>query len=524
MTPFSQKTLCLRFGLYRCSGITAKSSLVTMVKLWLPSPPLINAHNEQRNDEEHASPEAQPFGLRRAERGYGSTIGLPTFLTSSSSRSVRSAYDTIATSIPERLPESQASEAHSIRFQVVVWHVGPMDSVLGKVDVRFRVTIFWNAIPYLRPCKDGYHASSSVRSDTTNTRDSIVKVWTMYGRQRAYERTLHDNLSPESSPVAENHKKSSRIRYVDVPPVSILNAIDFEVLGGDPEVCVVQEESRLMRWSCLYKASLTQADWNVANFPHDSHNLVLKFGILKDRRAGKRWDRNIWKLGLATEDDTQGSIRVPEGLLVEHVRVPEFSYDVARGLDFEFVPLNFGASRPLNSNAENGSNKDQLNGREQDNCDTCLQVKLHVQRDSAYYDRNIIPLLTALNLVGISTLALAPSKFGSRGQIIVATAFVEIGLRMTLDSRLPHVGYQIKMQVVLNNFFFGLLFLVLGSSINYLVLNYDMQQKEQEPRCCYHITMWLDVGLAITELLHVLWNLTLYFGWNPGQLCDYAID
>jgi hypothetical protein len=36
--------------------------------------------------------------------------------------------------------------------------------------------------------------------------------------------------------------------------------------------------------------------------------------------------------------------------------------------------------------------------------------------------------------------------------------------------------------------------------------------------------MWLDVGLAITELLHVLWNLTLYFGWNPGQLYDYAID
>ena len=52
----------------------------------------------------------------------------------------------------------------------------------------------------------------------------------------------------------------------------------------------------------------------------------------------------------------------------------------------------------------------------------------------------------------------------------LAISFVEMGVRMTLDSRLPIVGYQIKMQQVLNGFFYGLLFLTLESSGNYLLL------------------------------------------------------
>lgn len=205
-----------------------------------------------------------------------------------------------------------------------------------------------------------------------------------------------------------------------------------------------------MKWSCLYKASLAQEHLHVANFPHDSHDLVLRLGILKHRQNRKRWDRRRWKLALATSEDTQDTIRVPHGLVVDHVQVPGFSCQKSK-LQFNVVPMEFG-----------GETEDMLP-------DQCLQVKLRVKRDSSYYDRNIIPLLAALNVVAISTIALTADRFGDRGEMQLAISFVEMGVRLTLDSRLPIVGYQIKMQRVLNNFFYGLLFLTLESSVNYII-------------------------------------------------------
>lgn len=67
----------------------------------------------------------------------------------------------------------------------------------------------------------------------------------------------------------------------------------------------------------------------------------------------------------------------------------------------------------------------------------------------------------------MSTIVLDPSEFGSRGEIILAIAFVSIGIRLTVDSKLPQVGYQIKMQRILNRFFYTLLFLHLESSLVY---------------------------------------------------------
>lgn len=204
----------------------------------------------------------------------------------------------------------------------------------------------------------------------------------MYGRQRAYERELKDVIEGE--------------RIVYVPPVSILNAVDFEVLG-EPEVCLISRSKMLMKWSCLYKASLTQDHLRVQHFPHDSHDLVLRLGILKHRQNRKRWDRRKWTIGLATADDTQDTIRVPHGLVVDHVLVPGFSYRKG-ALKFEIVPMEFG-----------GETEDMTP-------DQCLQVKLRVNRDSSYYDRNIIPLLAGLNIVAISCIALEARKFGARGK------------------------------------------------------------------------------------------------------------
>jgi len=168
---------------------------------------------------------------------------------------------------------------------------------------------------------------------------------------------------------------------------------------------------------------------------------------MKHRQPGRRWDRRKWKLGLATEQDVQDTIRIPHGLVVDHVQVPEFSFDHTKDLSFEIIPLKYGPD-------------------EMDN-DECLQVKLHVRRDSGYYDNNILPLLAMLNISGVVTLTLEPLEFGSRGEILTAIAFVSIGLRLSVDTKLPNVAYTIKMQTILNRFFYTLLVLHMESSLVY---------------------------------------------------------
>jgi hypothetical protein len=191
-----------------------------------------------------------------------------------------------------------------------------------------------------------------------------------------------------------------------------VNAVDHEVIG-EPEVCRLNTEENLMKWTCLYKASLLQDNMQVAEFPHDSHDLVLRLGILKHRQRKKRWDKNKWKIDLATRDDTDGTISNPYGTIVDHVKVPGFSYG-SEELQFELIPLDFGSQSGV-------STRDQY-----------LQVKLRVTRESSYIDRNIIPLLAALNMVAICTLALDAASFGARGEMILAISFVEIGIQLTV--------------------------------------------------------------------------------------------
>lgn len=343
----------------------------------------------------------------------------------------------------------------AIRFQVVLWHVGEVDAVLGKVDMRFRITLFWN-VPEAGDKKVGYGMHNPFHK----------KIWAMIGRQRAYERELNE--------IGEGN------RLVYVPPLSILNAIDFEVLG-DPEVCLLDEEKKLMKWSCLYKASMLQENLQVNNFPHDNHELVMRFGILKHRSPGKRWDRSHWTLGLATKEDTQESIKVPRGLIVEHVKVPGFSYKKDK-MTFDFVRFDLGGKH-----------------------DSCLEVKVGVSRDSSYYDRNIIPLLSALNLATLSILVMDADQLGNRGEIILAAAFVEIGIRLTIDSRLPIVGYQIKIQMVLNNFFYGLLYLVCESAVVYTMFKAGFP----------HETIKIvDCVCAVLGSIHLFTVMGLYYCYN----------
>lgn len=190
---------------------------------------------------------------------------------------------------------------------------------------------------------------------------------------------------------------------------------------------------------------------------------------------------------MATKDDTHDTIETPHGTIVDHVKVPGFIHD-SKGLEFDFLPLDFG------------SNKD-INGQ-----DHCLQVKFRVRRESSYYDRNIIPLIAVLNIVGVCLLALTPEDFGERGECYLAAAFVEIGIRMTVDGRLPLVGYQIKIQWVLNNFFYGLLFLVIESSAAYILFLQGLEEASKR----------LDICAAVLETVRMVTALCIYFLGSGG--------
>lgn len=395
---------------------------------------------------------------------------------------------------------TQYSSCKTVRFQVVVWYIGPIgtnvcalpcadmsyhldrisntlisfllisflpDAVLNIVTMKFRLTIFWNA-PQGKE-HDAMALGGYGTYDETNKR-----VWTMHGRQRAYQRELSEILP------------GSRLVYV--PPISILNAVDFNILG-DPEVCLVNADNQVMKWTCMYKATLIQDQIRVSQFPHDKHELVLKLGIMKHRQADKRWDKAKWKLGLATAQDSQRTIRIPHGLVVDHVKIPEFSFDRSQGLVFEILPLLYGA---------------------ESSADECLTVKLAVKRESGYYDKNIIPLLAMLNFVGVSTLVLDATEFGSRGEILLAVAFVAIGIRMTVDSKLPNVGYQIKLQRILNEFFYLLLALHIESSIIYALLDrYGWSE--------FSTTMINDVTMILALIYNGILLANYYWDWGAER-------
>eukprot|EP00978_Attheya_sp_CCMP212_P016031 scaffold41696_cov53-Attheya_sp.AAC.2 len=375
--------------------------------------------------------------------------------------------------------QKSSLEHSTLRFQVVVWYVGPVDVMQGTVTMKFRVTLFWNDPESINlPGSRGADGDEQQQLQSPTIASTAgMSHWVMQGRQRAIEHQIG----------SQAHFVG---RAVDVPPISIINAVSFDVIG-QPEVSLLRRNSGLMTWSCLYNAVLLQNDLRVDKFPHDEHFLRLKFGILVHRREGGRWDRRTWKLGLASERDSQGSTRIPHGLMVDHVKVPSFTYDKAKGLDFHFVPLGYGA----------GSTGDD---------ELCLEVKLKVYRESSYYDANIMPILVILDVVAVSFLWLDAEAFFQRGLLLLNIAFLEIGIRMTVDSYLPSVGYQIKMQTILNTFFYRLLCLTLESAgVYYLVTRNDWTNEEANR---------LDSVSAVAALLLTCVTLSVYYRDKKGPL------
>ena len=194
-----------------------------------------------------------------------------------------------------------------------IWHVGNVDVCQGTVTMRFRITLFWNDAS----SRGGVTPSAATHSRATASTSADPQPhpdapttdggWIMHGRQRACRHALHS--------------ETTILETIPVPPVSILNAVTFDVLG-DPEVTLLDPSTRLFRWSCMYNATLFQGDhMRVDAFPHDAHQLKLKLGVLAHRGKGSVWDRAVYAFGLATADDSQGSTKIPHGLVVDHVTV-----------------------------------------------------------------------------------------------------------------------------------------------------------------------------------------------------------
>jgi hypothetical protein len=347
-----------------------------------------------------------------------------------------------------------------IRFQVVIWNIGKLDVVSGSVTMTFRVSLFWN---------DTTRDDGSQFADDGSATVNSMNVWKMHGRQKAFQQELKD----------------IPIKALEVPPLSILNVSTFETIGA-ADVDMLREDTRLMRWTCMYRATVVQDNLRVDDFPHDAHDIHLKLGILSARGQGKAWDRRVWKLALATVDDTQCSTRIPHGLIVDQARLPGFSYNKERGLDFQFCAL------------DHGNNTSQQNDD-----DMYLKIALNVLRQSGYYDKNIVPLLALMNVVAVSVLTFEDTEFFYRGLITLNIAFVEMGIRMTTDAHLPSVGYEIRLQRILNEFFVVLMLLVLEAMSVYVLRTYF----NVDP----NVTRLIDWMMGIFALSHNVWTLTQYY-------------
>jgi len=120
-----------------------------------------------------------------------------------------------------------------------------------------------------------------------------------------------------------------------------------------------------------------------------------------------------------------------------------------------------------------------------------------------------MPLLSVLNLVSISILTLDAENYFQRGLMSLNIAFVEVGLRMALDSHLPNVGYQIKLQKILNTYFYSILSIVLESS----VLKFLIENGEWDSAS----TRKIDLGWAIFLLLNQAYLTLIYTSFDSWR-------
>ena len=107
----------------------------------------------------------------------------------------------------------------TIRFQVIIWNISCPDVKNNQVFMRFCITLFWNddspkkevTTESLPPNMDDERGDNV----TMSMRKRSQPIWVMVGRSTAIKKKISN--TPNNT--------------INVPPVSILNANSFEVIG-----------------------------------------------------------------------------------------------------------------------------------------------------------------------------------------------------------------------------------------------------------------------------------------------------
>ena len=143
-------------------------------------------------------------------------------------------------------------------------------------------------------------------------------------------------------------------------------------------------------------------------------------------------------VGIATECDNEKHLSAsdwPHGSIEEGVEVPGFYFS---------KQLKFGKGRLSGGRCVN---------------DRFMRFSFKARRKHAYFNEKILRPLLLIHAVAVLSLVLPIEEISGRISILFAVAFVEIGLRLSLDSRLPKVAYSILMQKMVNHLFYALLLL-----------------------------------------------------------------
>ena len=99
-----------------------------------------------------------------------------------------------------------------------------------------------------------YNHSSHDRNKVTQT------DWVMQERRTDTQKEWHD----------------SGLEVIDIPPISELSAMQFEIIGS-PKVNQVSHHTRIMTRACLCNATLYQENMKVDNFSRDEHEMNILF-------------------------------------------------------------------------------------------------------------------------------------------------------------------------------------------------------------------------------------------------------
>ena len=109
-----------------------------------------------------------------------------------------------------------------------------------------------------------------------------------------------------------------------------------------------------------------------------------------------------------------------------------------------------------------------------------MRFSMKVRQNHTYFNQNILTPLLFLRVV-VAVLSRVVPIEETRIAILLDVAFLEIGLRLCFDSRMPKVAYSILIQKLVNYLLYVLLLLAVQSSLLYFVFVRVIHIRQETP-------------------------------------------